>query len=182
MSDPNFGCLCADPPWAFRNTRTRAAAENHYKTLEEHEIAAFTIHGYPVHQVMAENAHLYLWTTDSHLESALRVMRVWGFEPKQTIVWVKVSESGKVQIGLGNWYRHAHEICLFGTRGSALARVRDLPSVFWAPRGKHSSKPEQLQDWAEQLSPGPYIELFARRQRPNWYCFGDQVQGVLTGT
>jgi N6-adenosine-specific RNA methylase IME4 len=41
--------------------------------------------------------------------------------------------------------------------------------------GAHSAKPEALQDLAERLSPGPRLELFARRRRAGWTCWGDQL-------
>jgi len=167
-----FGCVVADPPWRFDNTSTRGAAEDHYETLSPEDLFAM-----PVKLIAAENAHLYLWTTDSHLPTALTVMMAWDFDFKQTISWVKTKgayllEMPKLQIGLGNYFRHSHELCLFGVRGKAPARAHNLPSVIFAPRGQHSAKPETLQDFAEQLSPGPYCELFARRPRDHWTTWG----------
>jgi N6-adenosine-specific RNA methylase IME4 len=43
------------------------------------------------------------------------------------------------------------------------------------PRGKHSKKPEAFQDIVETVSPGPYLELFARRPRIGWTVWGDDV-------
>lgn len=43
----------------------------------------------------------------------------------------------------------------------------------WA-RGSHSAKPEHFIDMVEQVSPGPYVELFARRHRLGWDVWGDQ--------
>jgi N6-adenosine-specific RNA methylase IME4 len=97
-----FGCIVADPPWRFTNNATRASAENHYPTMSQAELAAL-----PVGKLGAENAHLYLWTTDAHLEEALYLMKVWRFTYKQNLVWVK--QNAKLQIGLGNYFRHAHE-------------------------------------------------------------------------
>jgi N6-adenosine-specific RNA methylase IME4 len=95
--------------------------------MSQAELAAL-----PVGKLGAENAHLYLWTTDAHLEEALYLMKVWRFTYKQNLVWVK--QNAKLQIGLGNYYRHAHELCLFGVRGKAPARSHSLPSVLLALR------------------------------------------------
>jgi len=46
---------------------------------------------------------------------------------------------------------------------------------FQWPRGKHSQKPEAFQDMVERVSVGPYLELFARRQRVGWDVWGDEV-------
>jgi N6-adenosine-specific RNA methylase IME4 len=49
-------------------------------------------------------------------------------------------------------------------------------SWFEAPRGRHSAKPELFQDLIEEMSPGPYVELFARRQRMGWDVWGNEVE------
>lgn len=46
------------------------------------------------------------------------------------------------------------------------------------PRGKHSEKPEAFQDLVEQVSPGPYVELFARRDRLGWDTWGNESLGT----
>lgn len=45
---------------------------------------------------------------------------------------------------------------------------------FTWPRGKHSQKPEHFYDLVEQVSPGPYVELFARRHRLGWDVWGNE--------
>lgn len=42
------------------------------------------------------------------------------------------------------------------------------------PRGKHSAKPEAFLDMVEALSPGPYLEMFARRNRLGWDTWGNE--------
>jgi N6-adenosine-specific RNA methylase IME4 len=46
---------------------------------------------------------------------------------------------------------------------------------FVAPRGDHSAKPDLFLDLAERMSPGPRVELFARRQRLGWDTWGDEA-------
>lgn len=41
-------------------------------------------------------------------------------------------------------------------------------------RGAHSAKPEAFLDLVETVSPGPYLELFARRQRLGWDTWGNE--------
>lgn len=43
------------------------------------------------------------------------------------------------------------------------------------PRGPHSQKPEAFLDMVEQVSPGPYLEMFARRQRLGWDTWGNEA-------
>lgn len=170
--DGGFGVIIADPAWEYGNKATRAAAEDHYPTQPMWEILQM-----PVEQIAAPQAHLYLWVTDGHWPFAFSVMRAWGFEYKQSLVWVKTTDGGKLQMGLGNYVRHAHELCLFGTRGKAKALVHDELSVFWGPRTAHSRKPDNVHRIAERMSPGPRLEMYARTQRPGWVSWGNELPG-----
>jgi N6-adenosine-specific RNA methylase IME4 len=193
-----FGCIVSDPPWEFSNKATRASASDHYEEMSRRDIECMR-----VEQVAAENAHLYLWCTDTHLAQAWILAGLWGFQPKMTLSWVETKEIEtkvwrelggsikvahlhgpprnehfhdlKLQIGMGNYFRHCHEMVLFCTRGKAPGRVKNFPSVFFAERGEHSAKPEILQDLAEHMSNGPGLELFACRQRPHWTCWGPKA-------
>lgn len=62
-----------------------------------------------------------------------------------------------------------------GGKGEKLAEGYS-PTRWWNwPRGKHSAKPEAFQDVVESVSPGPYLELFARRQRLGWATWGNEA-------
>ena len=60
-------------------------------------------------------------------------------------------------------------------KGELTATGRASGRWFIWPRGKHSQKPEQFQDLVETVSPGPYLELFARRKRLGWDSWGNEV-------
>lgn len=54
--------------------------------------------------------------------------------------------------------------------------LRRAPSSWFEwPRGRHSEKPEAFIDLVEQVSPGPYLELFARRNRLGWDTWGNEA-------
>ena len=44
-----------------------------------------------------------------------------------------------------------------------------------APRQEHSRKPDEVYDRIEQLLEGPYVELFARRERKGWDSWGNEL-------
>jgi N6-adenosine-specific RNA methylase IME4 len=49
----------------------------------------------------------------------------------------------------------------------------------WKRMGKaHSRKPDAFIDMVEQASPGPYVEMFARRARFGWDYWGDESLGT----
>jgi hypothetical protein len=53
-----FPTIYADPPWPYSNTASRAAAENHYRTM-----TLDAIRNEPLKQLAAQQAHLHLWAT-----------------------------------------------------------------------------------------------------------------------
>lgn len=91
------------------------------------------------------------------------------------------------QIGQGSWIRNSTEQLVFCVRGKAPPGVRNLPSATveegpapdeWLlePRTQHSRKPDTIHRWAEKLSPGPRLELFARRRMENWTTIGQELK------
>jgi hypothetical protein len=56
--------------------------------------------------------------------------------------------------------------------------MRAPSSWFNWPRGAHSAKPEAFLDHVEQVSPGPYLEMFARRARFGWDYWGNESLGT----
>lgn len=174
--DGGFRCIVADPPWSYRDKGSRISPDQRsalvYPTMSTPDIAALRVEA-----VSAEDAFLLLWTTDAHLldGSAAHVATSWGFEPKRIIVWVKRGLSGKLAFGAGHYVRGAHELVVLCRRGKAHVRQRNERSVFEAPRSQHSKKPDALLDLAERLTPGPYLELFARRHREGWVAWGNQL-------
>lgn len=94
-----------------------------------------------------------------------------------------------VSYGIGQYFRGAHEmllvgehdptdIILFGRRGSGTetrTTAKNLPGVIFAPKSEHSVKPEIAYELFEKRSKGPKLEMFARRKRDGWTCWGDQA-------
>jgi MT-A70 len=40
---------------------------------------------------------------------------------------------------------------------------------------EHSRKPDEVYERIERLVEGPYLELYARRERPGWVSWGDEL-------
>ena len=60
-------------------------------------------------------------------------------------------------------------------RGRAPILYRSQPTWLYAPKQDHSHKPEEVYAVIERCSHGPYLELFARRKRPGWQAWGNEV-------
>ena len=103
-----FKTIYADPPWAEQGGgKTKRGADRHYNLMKTKDIVAL-----PVSDLADDNAHLYLWVTNNFLEDGLKVMKAWGFKYITNIVWIKQGP-----VGLGQYFRGAHELLLFGVRG-----------------------------------------------------------------
>mgnify|MGYP000859971175 CR=1 FL=1 len=158
-----FATILVDPPWPFQG------GEKHYRTMSLARIKAL-----PVGRLAARDAHLWLWTTNALLPTAYEVAEAWGFTVRSPLTWVKF------RLGLGGRFqlRNATEQLLFCTRGKAPLGSRSQPTWFNAPVQEHSRKPAEQFAIIERVSPGPYLELFARRRpesNQSWAVWGDQV-------
>lgn len=84
-------------------------------------------------------------------------------------------------MGIGNYWRNSHEIMLTAIRGNA-KRFDDKSLKSWllCDRGRHSAKPDQVRTFIERASPGPYLELFSRRDDiQGWKVWGNQIERSL---
>lgn len=146
-----------------------------YQSMTVAEIAALPV------EALADpdGCHLYLWTTNRYLPLAFGVLAEWGFRYSQLLTWAKTP----MGLGPGGTFAQNAEYCLFGRRGS-LKHFRRQDSVWFNwPRsgpGNHSRKPEHFLDMVEQVSPGPYVELFARRHRLGWDVWGNESANTAT--
>lgn len=176
LPDGPFGCILADPPWAFKTysgksgTPHRSAAD-HYVTMGFGGLSSL-----PVSSVAAKDCALFMWAVDSHLDEAIRLGEAWGFRFKTiAFVWSKLTKNSLPKIGMGYWSRKQCEICLLFTRGSPRRLSKGVRQLIQAQRREHSRKPDEQYERIEALVTGPYLELFARTSRPGWTAWGDET-------
>jgi N6-adenosine-specific RNA methylase IME4 len=93
-----------------------------------------------------------------------------------------------LQMGMGRITRNVVEYLLIGVRGKNYTQhvlqrnqnglvLAEEESVILAPRSTHSTKPEAAYALIERTTPGPYLELFARRERDGWTSWGNEIAG-----
>lgn len=189
-----FGTIMADPPWPYHSPKTvvgnggrgsqngRAASiiqanvEQHYDTMSIDDLKKLD-----VASLAANDAHLYLWTTNSFMVEAHEVARSWGFEPKTILTWVKVhlADHARPSMKTGYWYRSATEHIVFAVRGKQRLLGKTMPTAYLLPRLPHSVKPDYFYDLIEEESPAPYLELFARKNRLNWAVWGNEIESTV---
>jgi N6-adenosine-specific RNA methylase IME4 len=123
----------------------------------------------PVAGLAHEDAILWLWTTIAHQESVYGIARAWGFEHKSTLTW------DKVHMGLGDWLLCQTEHCLLCARGKPVHRLTNQRTMLRVAAGRHSAKPEEFYNRVDATCPGSKLEIFARRTRPGWTCWGNEL-------
>lgn len=143
----------------------------HYGTMTTSEICRFPL------PPMYFDSTLFLWRVAALQHEALQVLDAWDFQLKAELVWKKLTRTGKRHFGMGHHVRAEHETCLIATSGRPATLNKSVRSIFEAPTGVHSEKPEAFFRIVERLREGPYCELFARRQRPGWTCLGLEANG-----
>jgi N6-adenosine-specific RNA methylase IME4 len=172
----HFGTVLADPPWRFAN-RTGKMAPEHRRLSRYATMTLQDIMELPVAHLLLPKSHLYLWVPNALIREGLEVMQHWGFTYKTNLVWYKVrQDGGPDRRGVGFYFRNVTELVLFGTRGTlrTLAPGRRQENIIVSRKRQHSRKPDALYDIIEQCSPGPYLELFARQERPAWTQWGNE--------
>ncbi len=171
LPEKKYKTIYADPPWPERGGgKIKRGADRHYPLMRIEDIAALPVVG------LADPAgcHLYLWVTNNYLPAGLEVVKAWGFRYITAITWTKD------RIGLGQYFRGMTEHCLFAVRGRLPYRVtagkrQQGETGFFAPRGRHSEKPEKMRQMIEVVSYEPRIELFARHTVPGWDAWGNEI-------
>jgi len=182
-----YNIIYADPPWKYnsrgmyqetypkrKQTRKPQNVSEKYNTLTTKEIGELN-----VRQIAEPNAALFMWTTDSHLEEALAVIKLWGFKYRSiAFIWVKRSSRGKLCANVGAWTMKNAEICLIATKGNMAKHkiANNVYQIIDAERTEHSRKPDEARARIEKIFGNlPRIELFARRKTDGWDAWGDQV-------
>ena len=164
-----YHTIVIDPPWPMakieREVRPNQGPLLDYPTMTIDEIA-----GLPVADLAAEpGTHVYLWTTHRFIPDALDLFERWGVAYQCVMTWVK-----NVGITPFSWMYDTEHV-LFGRIGQLPLERMGLRLSFDAPATGHSTKPDVFYERVEQASPGPRLDMFARRARDGWDAWGNEV-------
>ncbi|SDC08048.1 N6-adenosine-specific RNA methylase IME4 [Bradyrhizobium brasilense] len=179
-----FGSIGSDPQWKFL-TRSAAgegrSANIHYKTEEVTKIKDL-----PVGQLLADDGAFYMWMVDWCPQDALDLLTHWGLKHVTTaFTWIKTNgddadldiwDKSTWHMGQGYWTRANPEQCWLATKGNPKRLFADVRQLIVAPVMEHSRKPDEWLDRIERLTGGDYLELQARRTRPGWVSWGDELE------
>lgn len=170
--DGPFGTVVIDPPWKMskidRDVRPNqdtfdypVMSEDEIKSLWESEVAGR----------LEDDCHLFMWTTQKHLPTALNLCDMIGFKYVLTMVWHK--PGGFQPIGLP---QYNCEFIVYARRGSPVfIDTRDFPCCFEAPRREHSRKPDYFYELVRRVTGGSRIDVFSREKREGFAQYGNEV-------
>lgn len=175
LPEGRYNTLVVDPPWPitlagkFSRGRSMGADKLPYKTLTVDQIKTF-----PVHSLANPGAHVYMWTTNRMLPESFSVLEAWGVRFHLGLLLLR--EHGAAP-SLG--YVFGAQYCLLGFYGRPMQKFLKCGKLNWliahAKPSKHSTKPDDFYTLVEEMSPGPRCDLFARKHRDGWDCWGDEL-------
>jgi N6-adenosine-specific RNA methylase IME4 len=152
-----FRTLIFDPPLESDWLSPAVRAQPGYACMTHEELKAMapTVAGWA-----ADPCHAYIWTPNNFAANAHELMALWGFAYKITLTWVKP------RWGYGSYFRNQTEHVLFGVKGNLMTRSDSISTVFEAPLGEHSEKPEEFYQIVRKASYPPYGEAFSASGGP----------------
>lgn len=123
--------ILIDPPWPEKGGgKIKRGADRHYPVAKVQEIPALIERAFVESDVVpAHDSHLYLWVTNTYLPDGIALMKELGWRYVTNLAWAKQ------RIGIGQYLRGAHELCLFGVTGDGLGlrrahtTRRDIPGL-----------------------------------------------------
>lgn len=178
-----YGLIYTDPPWEQkRGGRKRvrpnsSGKELDYPVMPFERIVQFHREVLPL---LAEKQHnVFMWTIDKYLLPAESFMQEMGYIRHARIIWDKMA-------GMAPAYtvRFTCEYLIwFYPKGRMLFPNPETrgkyPTFMQETVKKHSQKPEcayrMLEDMFRQTEK---IELFARKARNQWDCWGNEVSAL----
>lgn len=165
-----FRCLVIDPPWPVEKiVRVERPLQNQtldYPIMQIEEIAAL-----PVRDLFdPAGCHVYLWVTHKFMPAGLELFSRWNVQYQCLMTWVK--PTGMTPF---SWMYNTEHV-LFGHAGSLKLEKLGLKLAFDAPVVGHSVKPDIFYDRVLLASPGPRLEMFARRDREGFKVWGNEIE------
>jgi N6-adenosine-specific RNA methylase IME4 len=173
-----YEVVYADPPWKQSKGGAKAVRKNSSgKPLEYPVCSLEEIRGHLKQAVSLteENSVLFLWTIDKYLFEAQEMAESMGYKLHARMIWDKVTG-----IPAAFTVRYGHEYLLYMYKEKltpvAMEERGKIHTVFREQVKRHSQKPEKAYEIIERLYPNSKkIELYARKHRQGWDCWGNEV-------
>ena len=166
-----YRTIVIDPPWEMTKIKRDVRPNQEgfdYPTMSVEEIMDIEL-------PLADDAFVFLWTTQKYLPDAFAVIEEWGLKYRFTMVWNK---PGGMQV-----YNYPQMNCEFVVVGSIgnpkFLDTKAFNTSFEAPRAGHSVKPEEFYDVVRRVCSAPRIDMFNRRDIDGFDVWGNESNSKI---
>jgi len=182
-----YNIILADPPWSYSDKRDNPTKNNpngaggatkHYNCMKIEDLKKLN-----VNELADEDCMMFMWATFPKLDSALELMKAWGFKYRTVaFVWVKMKNdmSEPRGDGIGFYTNNNAEIVLLGRKGKYWREEKNVRQIILEPKSKHSKKPDEIKERIVRLMGNiPRIELFSRDKTEGWDVWGNEIESDI---
>ena len=172
-----YQIIVIDPPWQIKKV-THPDRPNQVN-MDYPLMTIGEIQSLKVGEIADSKCLCFLWAPQKYLFEAKPILEAWGFKHLLTMVWEKTfgKSAGMPLYG----FRWNAEFILVGYKRKPDLWIKGkplIPAVFQAENNRHSEKPNRFYDLMETLGE-PRIDIFARRKRFGWDCWGNEVESDI---
>lgn len=165
-----YRTIVLDPPWPIKRIERSEQRPDQPHALDYPVMSLDEIQALPISELADDDGcHVYLWVTHRFLPAGLELLRDWGVNYECVMTWRK-----NVGITPFSWMYDTEHV-LFGRIGSLAVQRKGLRLSFSADVDGHSVKPDVFYERVAEASPEPRYEMFARRERPGFVTWGNEV-------
>lgn len=177
-TDNEYNLILADPPWKQTKGGKKKVRSLSSGTNLDYPVCSLDEIKYHLAQATShctENSVLFLWTIDKYLFEAQEIAESLGYKLHARMIWNKVTG-----IPAAFTVRYGHEYLLYMYKGKlipvAIEERGKIHTVFTEKVKRHSQKPEISYEIISRLYPDlRKIELYARKERDGFDCWGNEV-------
>ena len=173
LPDGKYRTVVIDPPWPIqrlvRGDERPTQTEFGYPTMSVDEICDMAIG-----KVLADDAYVFLWTTEKYLPAAFGVLETWKLKYRFTMAWDKIGGTQPWGMPMFNL-----EFVVVGAKGNpTFVDFTNFKVGFTAPRGGDSEKPDAFYDLLRRVTARPRLDMFNRRAIDGFVGWGDEADVV----
>ena len=84
-----YATVVIDPPWPASQSTLQKNGRNAYKPWAYSRMRLAEIRALPVPEILADDARVFLWTTNRFLPDAFECLGHWGLRYRFMLVWDK---------------------------------------------------------------------------------------------
>ena len=167
-----FDVVVIDPPWPMqkidRDERPNQDAFD-YPTMDEQQLAEFWPH--EIADKLANDCHVFCWTTQKFVPAALRLIEAWGLNYVLLMVWHKPGGFQPIDLPQYNC-----EFVVYARKGvPVFVDTKDFNCCFEAPRREHSRKPVEFYELIKRVTGGSRVDVFSREQHDGFAQYGNEL-------